>query len=79
MVDLKTELGLRSEAEVAKLRGIQISRLRNERSRGEGPPFTKIGNAIFYPISELRDYMKKKTVTPQRAPTMIDGRARSRA
>lgn len=73
MSDLETELGLVPEADFAALRKIQVSALRNERAKGLGPPFVKIGNAIFYPIKSLRAYAAKQAVIPARASTLIDG------
>jgi hypothetical protein len=72
--DLKTELGLIAESDLAELRDVQVSRLRNERSQGGGPPFTRIGKTVFYPIKGLRDYLAKQAVVPSRAATLIDGK-----
>lgn len=71
--DLKTELRLLSEDEVANLRRVSVRRLRNERYSGGGPPYVKQGNAIFYPIKELKKYIAASMVTPSRPATLIDG------
>jgi hypothetical protein len=75
MSDLKNELGLAPEADFAELRKVNLSALRNERAKGLGPPFVKVGRAVFYPIKALREYMAKQAVTPSiRAATLIDGK-----
>jgi hypothetical protein len=73
------KLGLIHEAEVAKLRMMKLSSLRNERYRGEGPPFTRMGNKVFYPLDALRKFIAASTITPKRATTMVDGKRGSRA
>jgi hypothetical protein len=79
MSDLKSELGLAPEADFAELRKVKLSALANERSKGLGPPFVKVGRAIFYPIKGLREYMAKQAVVPSRAATLIDGSKRAKA
>ena len=74
--DLKTQLGLVSEAEYARMRAVDVTALRNERSRNLGPPYVKDGRAVFYPIDGLRKYMAKQAVTPSQAGTLIDGNKR---
>jgi len=76
MSDLKSDLGLITEAELADLRGIKVRTLRDERSRGVGPPYTKIGKAIFYPLKSLREYTAKRAVVPTKANTLVNGRGR---
>jgi hypothetical protein len=78
-VDLKTQLGLLEDGEVAAFRGMTIASLRNERARGAGPPYQRLGRKIFYPVDKLRAYLAASTVTPARAPSLIDGRKRRRA
>jgi hypothetical protein len=72
-VDLKTQLGLAEESDVAALRGMSIPSLRNERARGKGPPYQRIGRKVFYPIDELRSHLAAATVAPSKSPTLIDG------
>jgi hypothetical protein len=79
MSDLKSELGLAPEADFAELRKVKLSALRNERARGLGPPFVKIGKSVFYPIKGLREYMAKQAVVPSRAATLVDGRGKRAA
>jgi hypothetical protein len=74
MSNIGSELGLIHEDQVAEFRKVKKLHLRNERSRGLGPPYTKIGNQIFYPLEGLRGYIKENTVTPKRPRTLIDGK-----
>jgi hypothetical protein len=78
-IDLKTALGLVPEDDFAAFRGVQRTALANERARGEGPPFTKIGKAVFYPLKSLREYAAKQAVVPAKANTLIDGKRTKRA
>jgi hypothetical protein len=71
--DLKTQLGLVAEAEYARMRGVDVFALRNERCKNLGPPYIKDGRAVFYPIEGLRKYMAKQAITPSQAGTLIDG------
>lgn len=79
MADLASEFNLTSPEEVAQLRNITVQTLANERARGKGPPFTKLGQKVMYPRDGLRKYIAENTVTPGRVATMIDGRRRRRA
>lgn len=36
--------------------------LANWRSRGEGPPFTKIGGKVLYPLEKLTDWEEVRTI-----------------
>jgi len=67
---LADEFGLVSEAEYAALRGVTIPALRNERSRGKGPKFTKLGKAVMYFRASIREEIDARTVTPQRPPLL---------
>lgn len=72
-MSLKAELGLRDEAEVAEMRGLKIPALRNERCKGLGPPYTRIGKKIFYPLETLKKFLAASTVTPSRPTTLVNG------
>ena len=52
--------------EVAAMRRTTIGHLANERSRGLGPPVARIGGRVFYPASELRDFILSRIVDPTR-------------
>jgi hypothetical protein len=77
-VDLKSALGVAEEADVAALLNLTLPSLRNQRARGMGPPFQRIGKRVFYPLAGLRKYLAASTVTPSRAPSLIDGNRKRR-
>ena len=77
--DLKSSLGLVDEFEVAELRDMSLGSLRNERSLGRGPPFTRMGRSVFYPLAELKKFVADSTVTPKRSATLIHGSKRPRS
>jgi hypothetical protein len=52
--------------ETAKVRRTTIGHLANERSRGLGPPFVKLGGRIFYPKNSLAKYISERIVDPTR-------------
>ena len=76
-LNLKALLDVAFEKDVAELRGVTVPTLRNERAKRKGPPYQKIGNRVVYPLKPLRAYLAASTVTPSKAPTLIDG-SRSR-
>jgi hypothetical protein len=76
--DLAAELDLVTEQAVADLRRVKISALRNERCLGDGPPFVKFGNKVFYRRSDLLAWIKANTVKPTPAPTLISSRRGAR-
>lgn len=41
--------------------GLSVSWLAKARLRGDGPRFVKIGHAVRYPLSYLRDYIRNRT------------------
>jgi len=40
---------------------LSVSWLAKARLRGDGPRFVKIGHAVRYPLSYLRDYIRSRT------------------
>lgn len=52
---------LLSPKEAATFLGVSISWLAKARLRGEGPRFVKIGHAVRYSLSYLRDYIRSRT------------------
>jgi hypothetical protein len=76
--ELKAQLGLLDEAEVCALLNMKLVSLRNQRHRDQGPPWTRLGREVFYPIEKMRAYIAAQTVTPSSAPTLIDGKRRGR-
>lgn len=61
--------GYVSAAEFADQRGVTKRWLRMERSALKGPPFTKLGNAIYYPVEGIRDWLRARTVNTLAAST----------
>jgi hypothetical protein len=49
--------GYVSEADMAAARGVCKRALRAERQRGDGPPWVKVSNQIFYRESGFRDWL----------------------
>lgn len=41
---------------------IKLRTINNWRITGDGPPYTKIGGAVLYPISEVEKWEKARTV-----------------
>lgn len=52
------------EKEVASLMVYKVQTLRNQRFRGEGPPYSKIGRSVRYKISDVIDFMESRKVIP---------------
>jgi len=50
--------------ETAVVRRSSVNHLANERSRGIGPPYVKIGGRIYYPADLLREYINSRIVNP---------------
>jgi hypothetical protein len=56
--------------ETATARRTTTGHLANERSRGLGPPFVKLGGRVFYPAEQLRDYITSRIHDPSDRTTM---------
>ncbi len=52
--------------EAAAARRVTVNHLANERSRGEGPPYAKLGGRVLYPADQLREYINSRIVDPKR-------------
>lgn len=65
-MDSQVEIYL-TAAEVSERFGGQLSvrTLANWRSSGigSGPPFVKLGGKVLYPLSQLREWERRRTVT----------------
>jgi predicted DNA-binding transcriptional regulator AlpA len=46
--------------DAAKMLGVSISWLAKSRLRGDGPRYVKIGRAVRYPESSIREYIKSR-------------------
>jgi hypothetical protein len=48
--------------EVEKLGYKNVNALAIDRARGKGPPFVRDGHRIFYPLIQLRKYLRARYV-----------------
>lgn len=71
------ELGYWSEIDYATFRRVKISTLRNERCRGLGPPFVRIGRQVCYPIKATSDFHAGQVITRKRPTAAGSRRARA--
>ena len=53
------------EQEVAEITGRAVPTLRNERHRGEGIPYIKIGRSVRYSEDDVVKFMESRKVTPR--------------
>lgn len=51
------------EQEVARITRRALSTLRNERSKGKGIPYFKIGRAVRYSLEDVVQWMESKRIT----------------
>ena len=56
-----TSHGLK-DTEAGPILGLRPQTLRNKRSKGEGPPYYKIGRAVRYLEKDLLDYLEKRKI-----------------
>jgi predicted DNA-binding transcriptional regulator AlpA len=45
--------------------GFKVQTLRNRRSRGEGPPYVKVGRSVRYRESDVEKYLQSKLIDPE--------------
>lgn len=57
---LACELGFLTENQVAVLARIKTSTLREWRKHGNGPTFSRFGNAFFYPKGGVSEFIQSK-------------------
>lgn len=52
------------EQEAAKYIGVSVSALRSWRTKRSknGPPFTRLGKMVLYPVAQLDEHMRTRTV-----------------
>ena len=55
-----------SEEELARQRKVSTRSLRAERQRGDGPPWAKFDNRIYYPEADFRGWLKDQVRRPVR-------------
>ncbi|MEW6490299.1 MAG: helix-turn-helix domain-containing protein [Thermodesulfobacteriota bacterium] len=56
-----------AEREAASQLGMTVRALQNWRSRGEGPPYIKLGRSVRYSPEALERYVAERTCDPRSA------------
>jgi len=54
-----------TEKQTAKLTGRALSTLRNERSKGVGLPYYKVGRSVRYSENDIVEWMETKKIVPR--------------
>jgi hypothetical protein len=78
-IDVKEKLQLLIPEEIARLRKVSLGHLANERSKGVGPEYQKIGGKVFYPLDKLKKFLAASTVTPPSPATMANSSSKRAA
>ena len=55
-----------AEGEVARITGMALSTLRNQRSQGRGIPYVKLGRSVRYRLDEVFAFMESRKVETDR-------------
>jgi len=63
---IRAELDLYTDTELASVLGIEPERLQLMRSRGEGPRFTKPGKRVFYRQADVKDWLERLSRAPKK-------------
>lgn len=60
-----TQVGFLTPKQLSERWGerIKLRTINNWRTTGDGPPYTKIGGAVLYPIDKIEEWEKARTVT----------------
>jgi predicted DNA-binding transcriptional regulator AlpA len=53
------------DTEAAEMLGLHPQTLRNKRSKGEGPPYYRIGRSIRYWSEDLISYIQERKIEPR--------------
>lgn len=53
-----------NEAEVSRITGRAVPTLRNDRHKGQGIPFYKLGRSVRYRLDEILAFMSEHRVEP---------------
>jgi len=54
------------ERGAAEVLGLAVQSLRNRRCKRQGPPYVKIGGRVVYLLDDLKDFLKKHRINPER-------------
>jgi predicted DNA-binding transcriptional regulator AlpA len=61
---MNTEQKQLNETEVAKLIGLHVQTLRNQRCACKGFPYLKIGRAVRYDPKDIREFLDARRINP---------------
>lgn len=64
--NLRECLGYITDKEYAALLGVKLASVRNRRSLGYGPDYTRVGGRIYYSIEAVKAYFESQTVSGNR-------------
>lgn len=67
--DLRNEMGLMTEDELAALTGLKVETLIMWRGEGKGPDYTKLGRTVFYRRQDVQDWISANVVLVKRTGT----------
>jgi len=73
---IDTQLDLVGEEVWANFSGKKLSSVQNERWRGAGPPYIRVGRVIKYWMPALRAHVAAKIIDPASKPTLINQKPR---
>lgn len=62
--NLRLELELKTPAEIAAAFDVTVTTLAQWRSKEYGPHYVRVGKGIFYPLDELRGWLKRNAHSP---------------
>ena len=51
-----------TEVQVSQITGRALSTLRNERARGKGIPYIKVGRSVRYSLEDVIEYMESRKI-----------------
>lgn len=54
-----------NEADVSKVYGISLSKLRQDRHKCRGIPYAKMGRSVRYSVADLEAFMANNRITPK--------------
>ena len=63
-MDTKTPKWL-TEGQVSEIIGRAEQTLRNDRGKGRGLPYCKVGRSVRYKLQDVVDYMENRRVVPE--------------
>ena len=62
-----TEKKFLRDCEIAKELGVSAQKLRQDRLKGTGLPFIRLGRRILYDRAQVYEYLRSQTVQPREA------------